>query len=507
MKRFDYIILLLGFLLALTPRLASLSGPLDEPMWRQADTSYMALRMMDEFPPDFLHPKAPYRGTNDVKAAEFPIYPALVAMTYKAVGHESLPLARLVTLLLFAGALWFFWATIKLICGARVAVYAALCYSLIPLGIFYSRAINPDYLIICASHALWYAALRFFENRKFRWFLVATVGATLAFLMKAPYAFYFALPVAVWVLWERNAWRPSTFLWMVALSILPILGALWFNHQRIAMESGFTESLIYPMKWTSESLNARFFGTLQQRLNPLYLKHAAKRIFWISATPVGLLLSAFAPFVARSILTYRAKWTVFALCIGVLLYIETVFPMFARAHDYYQLPVLAPVAVLSGVTLSWIRGLRFGRTLVVVALLCLIAVSAWGYFRIGPYVAGGRYGAIDWQRVKAGEAIRSFTSTNDIVLSVTYGRSTGWSDPRILTVANRVGWAIQARDLDDKNLAMFIKEGATVAAVLVTPEEESREEELAPFAAYPRQRIPLDHETEEIGSVRFYRLK
>lgn len=495
--------------LSFAVRLLHLTGPLDEPMWRQTDTAYMARRMMAESPPDLLNPKAPYRGTNDVKAAEFPIYPALAAAAYKAVGHESLPSARLVTLLFFIGSAWLLFLSVRLFADDRIAWWATLIYSVAPLALAYSRMVHPDYSIVFFSHLFLFALLKFVQIGGWGWWSLAAVGAAGAFLMKAPYCFYLGLlPGWMW-LTDRNKRTIIRFVGLATVLILPLIAALWFNQHRIAQEAPFAESLVYPMKWTSETSSGRFFGHLAQRIELESWKLIIKRLIFMILTPVGVVLALFGLWVARP--RVAGSWMPLVWLAGAGLYTLVVFPMVAGPHEYYSIPLIAPAALLAAAGINRVINWAADRmgwnrmvTTGVLAVLLLAGVRE-GLAR-GPYLAGLPFYSVDWQREIAGEVIAKHTQPDELVLSVTHGRSTGWSDPRILYVADRRGWAIEARTLNASNLAAFVEAGADVAAVLVAPEAESREDELGPLARQPHETVELVHGGKTIGTVRFYHL-
>jgi hypothetical protein len=475
--------------LAFAFRLLHLGGPLDIPDWRQGDTGYMALRMAGEWPPDLLHPKAPYRGAVDVKAAEFPIYPALVGLVYRALGGESLPAARVVTLLFFIGSLLYFHATVRRVFGAAVARHAAAVYALLPLGIPYSRMVHPDFCIIFFAHAYAFHALDFIERRRASAYALATLAATAAFLMKAPYVFYFAMPLAVYA-WLRPGRRiVADTLGLGSIFIVPFLAAMWFNGYRILMEAAHEESILYPMKWTAESLNARFFGTPAQRLFAEPWIFFTRRLVILAATLPGALLA-----LAATLFAWRWRgWTGYAflamLWLGTLAYLLLVFPIVTSDHDYYSLPFLAPLALAIALTLARLGDIAGpgwrSAAAVVAAYLALAAGSAYGLQR-GPFLYSAPYFTHDWPRIEAARVMAAELPERDLVISVGQGRSTGWSDPRILYMANRRGWAIEMSALDEAALALYRSGGARRAAVLMTPDHPPVNAELGVLAPYPR---------------------
>lgn len=492
-------------LAALLFRLGHLTGPLDEPLWRQTDTAYMALRMMDEMPPDVLRPKAPYRGTNDVKAAEFPVYPALAGLAYRAAGAERLELARLITLLFFLGAVWFLGLAVAEMAGARAGWWTAVFYALMPLGIGFSRMVHPDFSIIFGAHLFFYGLLRFLNRGGWGWYVASIAGATLAFLMKAPYAFYFGLPVAAWVLARREGWTVRNFAALGFVLVIPLTAALWFNAHRIALEAPFEDSLLYPMKWTAESSANRFFGSLAQRLDGESWMLIARRLVYLIGTPAGLLLAA-AGLLWPTRADGRARWALAALAAGTALYTLLVFPMVAGGHEYYSLPFMAPVAALGGWTLARLAARpRWGLALTGAALALLAWGAAVGLQR-GPYLSGDGFFSVDWQRIRAGEMIREVTAPDDLVVSATLGRTTGWSDPRILYHARRRGWGIELPDLTAEALAGYRDAGARWVALLMTPAYPPSVENYGTLGALPATVFPLQHAGSNIAHLVLFNL-
>lgn len=502
------VLLAVAIAAAMGVRVVHLSGPLDEPSWRQADTAYMALRMGRETPPDLLRPKAPYRGAVDVKAAEFPIYPFVVALGYKAVGGEHLLVARLITLTFFLGSVFYLFRCVDLFFDRRVAWYTVAVYLMLPLGVFYSRAVHPDFCIIFFCHAFLYHALRFYDTQRWVHYAVAVAAASSAFIMKAPYCFYFGLPLAAYVLTRWDGWKWKNFVTMGAVFAVPLVLAWWFNEHRMALEAPYEESLVYPMKWTREFTNRWFFGSLAMRLNPELWAAVARRTVFQVFTPVGSYVAVMAVAVAYRRGQWRGWLCLLALGAGVVLFGLTVFRHFSSTHDYYSLPLLAPAAIVVALFLAAVAQWGTdpavsGRGLVGVALTLIFlgAGSAYGLQR-------GHYFHHDWQRIRAGEAIADMTAPDDLVVSATKGRSTGGPDPRILYLADRLGWTINLDAMDEAALALYREHGADFVALLMTPSYPPEPEHFGVLDGYPFESRELRDDCEEpIGHLVLFNLR
>lgn len=501
---------LLAFLVAAAgARLVMLGGALDEPSWRPSTTAYMAYRMAQESPPDILHPKVVYRGGRDVRVSEFPLYPFLVALVYKAMGvSESLPAARAVTLLFFLGAAWYLYRALALLFDARAGRYAALVFLLLPLGVFYSRSAHYDVTLIFFSHAFFYHGLRFLEGRAWRHFAWATLAGAVGFMMKAPYCFYFGFPLLAWAWYRREerSWR--TLFRLAALFVLPLLAALAFNLHRVAVEGSEPQSLLLAQKWTGKSQSDWFFGSLAQRADPQRWKLIARVALRFVFTPLGALAALWACCVPVPREWRRGAWCVGAWWVGIGAYVMLVFPMIGSLHDYYSLPLLAPAAVMIGLFLAWLArpgaaGDARGWARMVIAVLGFAAGSAY-LLQQSDY-----YFRHDWQRIAAGWALRDQTAPEELIIVTSLGRGIGETDPKILSHAKRRGWGVAMDKLTPEAFDLLRREGrATRLAVLVTPENRLDPEAHPEWVPFPRQELPLRNPTGAgIGTLVLYDLR
>jgi len=480
--------------------------------WRQAETAYMTWRLFEESPPEILHMKVPYRGNKDVHLAEFPVQPIITSYIYKLTGGENLFIARVVTLFFFLSGAYIFFQILKILAGRRFAYYAAAIYVWLPLGIGYSRAIHVDFCIIFFCVVYLYFALLFFIRGHWQYWILSCLAATVAFLMKAPYCFYLAFPLFIYVMWERKDRTLRNFLYIGSLFIVPLIAAVVFSGYRIALEANETDSLVYCMKWTPELCRHFFFGHLSQRFDSGRWYVVLRRLYYWVFTPGGIFLaslSVFLPLFRRDMKKYACLG---AWCLGVMIYALLLFPIFSSSNDYYSLPLLMPTAVCLTPAMLYIVGERKAPS--------IASVNYWNFFaRIVAVYLLVIIGSIsilqktkrfdvDWQRIKCGEAIRENTDSEDLVLSVTLGRSTGWSDPRILYYAKRKGWAIEFNDLTQQALDLYMENGMGIIALFVGAGYDFSEEANGVLNALPMhkkvQLAPVDG--HELGRVLFWEI-
>uniref|UniRef100_UPI0025CE9B3E ArnT family glycosyltransferase n=1 Tax=Algoriphagus sp. TaxID=1872435 RepID=UPI0025CE9B3E len=191
--------------LLIAVRFFHLGKQIDQPHdWRQCDTAYY-IQDFYENGIDLLYPAVCWMGNSDTLALEFPLPEAVVAVGYNLFG-ESIPLARICFLVFFLGAVYYLYKIVRLLSNVSMARIATLVYLSLPLSFFYSRAVHIDFSVIFLAHAMVYYFFRGIDNRNGWYVLLSGAITTLAFLIKIPYAFYWFLPMSMYVI-ERKAFR------------------------------------------------------------------------------------------------------------------------------------------------------------------------------------------------------------------------------------------------------------------------------------------------------------
>jgi 4-amino-4-deoxy-L-arabinose transferase-like glycosyltransferase len=352
-KRFDVnmrsgirVVSLVFLLAAMLFRFWHVRGPIDNfSAWRQTETAYMTWRMYQESPPEVMHSKVPYRGAKDVHLAEFPVQPLLMAYGYKLMGRESMVLARLFSLSFFCLGAYLLFLIVSRMLGRDIGWICLAIYSWLPLGIGYSRAVHVDFCVLFFCYAYLYFGMRFFDCRRWCFWMLSSFMATIAFAMKAPYCFFLGLPLLIYVFYIRERRSIYNLMLVCALFIIPLLAAIAYNAYRMALEASEQESLVYCMKWTPELSRNLFFGSFELRLDWERWKTVLRRTWWWVLTPGGGVLAVLG-------LAYRPRsqsWCgvliAYGWYLGAVVYALTVFAIFSSTHDYYSLPLLAPAAL------------------------------------------------------------------------------------------------------------------------------------------------------------------
>ncbi len=177
----------------------------------------------------FLYPQIDWRGDGPgYVEMEFPIYPYAIAIAYRVFGiHEQI--GRVIDYVLSLATLAVFIALASYLLPPTGAVFASLYFAVNPLIVRVANAIQPEPLMLLAYVAAVYAFIRWLDDDRWLWYLIALIATSVAILAKAPAAHVGLVFVAftVWRTGWRRLLRPRLWAFAVVALIPP---ALWYAH-------------------------------------------------------------------------------------------------------------------------------------------------------------------------------------------------------------------------------------------------------------------------------------
>lgn len=361
-------LILLAFLLGLAVRLYDLHDlPLDFHPTRQLHSALIARGMYYEQSkeaPEWMRERAVIQWKAE-GLIEPQIMQRLSAFTYRLIGAPELWAARLWSIFFWTlGGVFLVLIAID-IAGLEGAAIASVFYMLWPYAAIASRAFQPESLsmasIICA---LW-LAFRWVKKPGIPRAVAAGLACGLAIYIKSTTVFLLAPAIAGLVLSTfdlRSAIR-NIQVWIVAiLAVIPY--AIYHIYG------------VYVLGLLGEQYALRFFPNLW--IDPAwYLR-------WIGEMNHVIGLEVFlVSFGAALIL---AKKPAFGMLLGLLagyIIYGFVFSYHVSTHDYYHLPLMAPVALGLGLLfktmLNAVEKERkiFGQLVMAVFILGFMMLKAW----------------------------------------------------------------------------------------------------------------------------------
>lgn len=495
-------------------RFAHLGETIDGPhSGRQCDTAFYALDFYRSGL-NLLRPSVCWLGAHKALALEFPLPEAITAALYHLLGPRIL-WARLVTLAFFLGAVWFLHCIVAYVQGERTARLVTLLYLAIPLAMVYSRAVHVDFAAVFFAHGMLYCLLRGYDSGRTTLVAAAGILGAFAFAIKAPYAFFLALPFALSVL-RQPKWR-QLLKWSPWLALPIVAFALWRHHAWRLNDSAPDLSFI-PNYFKFTDMGHWYYGPLAMRLDPRTWLSLGYRTLKVIPGALGLYFLALGLLAPRTTplpssqgagggphdsptltptlslegrggtrgggAAFFALWLLGA---GVSLLI---FFKLNVIHDYYQIPFIAPIAYFIAQGLEWAfldRPRRPGlRGLLPFALTMAVLLAKY------VHTAEVTYYDVDEVTISAGAQIRENTPRNALVIaSVGGGKQAWWFDPRLLYRADRLGWSVPLVDLGPAVWEGLKPHGATHIAILSDqPIPVPLLDALAPF---PPRVVELPH--------------
>lgn len=413
--------------------------------WRQYDTKqYIEGYYYDNAP--FTQPTVCWMGDHKTLVLEYPLPEYLVAQLYKVFGPH-LWVARAFFLLFFALSAVYFYKALRLVFDQNyVPEIATAFYGFAPLSLFYSRAIHIDFFALAFAFAMLYFLLKAVKSQSMKWFVVSVICASIAFLVKAPYVFYLALPVLVVVFREKQ------FKWLLlrsAMFILPVALLVWWNRYSQATNERIPDWYFIPSFNKFTDMWYWYFGTMEQRMQLANWTTIAVRILEEITGVLGLVLVGIGVIFTRKDHRY---WFAMLWFVGTVVYAFIFFNLNVH-HDYYQLPFVASLAILSAMGVQWIIDRVPAGKAALVAGVMLPVIGAVESFRY----AETHYYSTEPQFDKIAAEVRKHTKRSDRVIVAFGGLSP--QCPLILQPAGRYGWSIPEKQLNLFVLRNLIREG------------------------------------------------
>lgn len=439
-------------------------------VWRQTQTQNTILSFAYE-DANILNPRKNERGAGEgIFRMEFPLMQWVLSKPIKW-GADSITTVRLGSFILsILSMIGIFSLVRKLFKQSVYGLIAAVLFVFSPVIYYYSVNPMPDNMALCL--AIW-GLLSFINWREKGqiWYLI-TSGAlfSLAGLVKLPFILYMIIP-GVTIVLDRK-WR--LLIPLIGLS-LPFFA--WY-------------AWVIP-GWKDNAITEGIFGMTEEQkaqvLTFLWFHVRTTLPELLLGIPVLLL---FIPGTVKLLRRFMQHWksrlawllTIVALALFILLEIN----MIEKVHDYYFMPFVPLLIIVSVVGYQWLvkwAGRRFSWMLIVI----LVALPVYSWFRINPR----------WE--ETGFNRDFYTYRDEIRESIPEGSLVYTGNDRshhiFLYYIGRNGWVFENDWLTEKELRTAISQGCEF---LIT---DSRAVDQNPvFIKY------FGTEVDRYGSIRIYSL-
>lgn len=449
--------LLFIVLLAAAFRLYRVDIPLlDAHSWRQVTNADITRHFSEGVMNPFV-PRVSWGGLNGIVGMEFPLLHYITAIIWRVAG-ETHTIARLVTIA-------FSLASVVLIyfLGARlfskpVGRAAAFLFAVSPSLVYFGRAYLSDTPMITFSIGAVLAWDRYFDRPGVWRGSLAALLTALAALVKLP-AILILAPIGGLAL-SRLGWAALRDRRLVAgCGVAVALVAAWYWYaDRIYLETGLTQAVFrpsgtYPADIAPDVsyLKTSHWSTAESLLNQEFWVEIIDRFWGLHLTPFGslgvLLGVAFVWRERRALPVWL--WTLAGLALLV------VAAEGNWKHEFHQLPLLPPMALLFGVA-AWplFDGEYLKRFLPmpvasVIVALALMGVSVEAFRDSGALVNLYRLDNLVQQFLAHGNHLQSVIPPDALIVTVDYAQF-GANSPMLVYYARRQGWSFDVRTISPK---------------------------------------------------------
>jgi 4-amino-4-deoxy-L-arabinose transferase-like glycosyltransferase len=413
-------------------------GPNGFHTWRETDTAAVAANFFTETI-NPLSPRIDVRGTSLGEIGmELPVYSYAVGFFFRFFGHEHFWARGLTLLAALLSICLFYQIASTLLEKKTAAVWSAFALACSPLFFFYAHKIQPDILALCFALAGMRLFLRHLASGRLKFLFGAVACLLLAGLVK-PTMLVIGVPL-IWRAVAQNgvrSLRTPKYLFS-AYAILAIVAA-WFIQARAI---------------SSRSLNPEYFylgGNWQEIAASLQTAAFYQNVFltWLWELAIGLPLVIF--FLIGVVQAERPLRSLFLWWAGAcfLSFFATARHM-ATPHDYYMLPLVPPLALMTGFGIDrlaaregkWWRGLT--AVLLLAAPVVTIARTSHHYGMPYNFAAGRSF-------------VRKVIPEGELVVAL------DWIPGYLLYRTGHKGWRIGGDDT--KTLTEAVQAGAQYLAV------------------------------------------
>jgi len=425
--------LLIWFCLHLT----GITNPPVEPShsWRQAYTCMVA-RNFTLDGPDILYPKVDYMGPErEVTASEFHFFSMLISGVSKIFGYDHW-FGRLINLIVTSMGIWFFYRIIRRWIAQREAFISTLVL-MVSSWFMFSRKIMPDTFSVSLVIIGMYYALKYLDQGKWHQIIFGFLLLTLGTLNKIPSAILASVLLIPLLTGQFSMKRRITLVISGVFTFFIIL--LWYFHWVPHLITEYGNPLYFPRSFSvglAEIMNNPWIS-----LEKFYfsaLRSYAALAFFLAGIIIVILKRQ--KIVLYILLITLLATLIFAIKAGIIF----------STHDYYIIPFVPVMALVSGYALSRIRNRIILSLFVAVMVIEGVANQYHDFF---PGDENNYYLSLE-------SNADSFSTREDLFIV------NGGLDPRLIYFLNRRGWSLDPDDVCNHSIVDSLTSRGAVFLVL-----------------------------------------
>lgn len=370
---------------------------------------------------------------------EFPLYQWIIACFCKLFGRHIL-VTRIATFIIGAFSVFgFYLLANSILKNKTIAAVGAWVISFSPIFYYYTINPLPDNLALCFGIYALYFFVVYYQEAKTKQLIFFSVFISLAALCKLPFIL-FATPFAVY--WIKSKIKVKELTIFIAFLLLLII---WYVSVISSWEGNGVVKGIFANNVSIHKYLDYLQGNLISTIPELYINYAAVLLF---------VAGVFYLFKNKMIKNNNVANYFFFGLVGVTAYMLFELNMITTVHDYYLLPFLPFLFLISlyGFKVLIKKKQQYIRVL---AFVCILILPLTAYIRI----------QTRWNLIDPGfnpallnykKQIQSLIPENAICL-------TGNDDSQMVNLyyLNRKGYTFYEDNLNDELLMQYKNKGVS----------------------------------------------
>jgi len=423
----------------------------------------------------------------------------IAALLYFPFGEHAI-VGRLVSMAFSIGTIWTTYALGARLFGRPAGRAAGFLIAISPSAVFFGRFFISDTPMVFYSVAAVLAWVIYLDTGSRRACITGATCAALAFLVKIPAVLILA-PIT-WAAWEARRWSALKDRGlMIGITAAVGAAALWYWHaDAIFHRTGLSQAIWHPSGNYGPPISLAagpFIGiyhwaTAARLQDPAFYSDMVTRIWALHLTPGGFVLAFFA---------LLAMWRVprrriVDVWIGIVILFILATTEGHIHHEFHQLPMLPPVALLFGMAAApafdgaWLRahGGRVMGPLGSAAALIAIALLSFKYSGVVPNFF--RPDRLDMVPIEAGRSIQAVVDPAALLVTVEYEEYSN-NSPILLYWAHRRGWSFDPKSITPQVLELLKQDrGARYFVTTIWRRLSASRPDVAQYLQN-RQQVPL----------------
>ncbi len=395
--------------------------------WRQADTGAVAKNFYENGH-NIFYPQIDWGGdTKGYVESEFHIYPFLISLIYEVTGVND-SVGRILSVIISLFTIFGIYILVRKFISENAGLWSALIYGIIPLNIYFNRAVMPETtMLMCTVYGIYFFS-EWIDNENWKYFLYAYIFVTLAVLIKIPCLYLgFPLMFLAYTKYKGKMFFNWKIILMVVLIFIPVV--LWYYHaNQLLKETGLTFGV-----WDSRDKWSRFDIVFSLKFyNDVLFKSIAER----HLTYAGFIPFVIGLFIKRTNLRER----LFDVWLLAIVFYMLVLAKGNQTHEYYQLPFILPAGIFTGKAFAKFfpiklsdfsknKKINWVSYLFIAFFVFTIILS---FLRLQSFYQNETY---DSPLFKMSDDLQKLSGKNDLVISASNG------DPIFLYAPKRKGWS------------------------------------------------------------------